>query len=48
MCLKAASTTWDAVVSAVFWMIGHGGIVAVIQPFATEATLDCLWIVNVL
>ena len=47
MCLKAASTTWDAVVSVVFWMIGHG-IVAVIQPFATEATLDCLWIVNVL
>jgi heme/copper-type cytochrome/quinol oxidase subunit 1 len=47
MCLKAASTTWDAVVSVAFWMIGHG-IVAVLQPFATEATLDCLWSVNVL
>ena len=47
MCLLAASTTLAAVVSVAFWMIGHG-IVAVIRPFATEATLDCLWIVTVL
>ena len=47
MCLLAASTTWAAVVYVAFWMIGHD-IVAVIRPFATEATLDCLWTVNVL